>query len=325
MSEEKAKQNLSSNLYYLRKGLDKIFEKESFGKFFIRSNSHVCWLNKPHEIGFDFEVFEDLVSQAEKQTNLELKKRCLLDALDIYTGDYLPFCNYRWAKTKRKEYQEKVVGIILELINMDNFESEKTVEELYEKGFAIAPLNEKLVLSKLNYLNNRGKTLESIKVYKEFKNRLEHEFSIAVPLEIEALMSEIIKKNTIIRVPSAFKEKKNFLEISEFRKIISFEMNARNPKSLLLSVSFSNGFEEKMNIKKFSEELFNSVREGDRITYTNKVLLVLFSETGKMDLPILIERFYPYFERHCSESGAKYKWHELKHKKTKMITYGEWK
>jgi len=128
MNEEKAKQNLSSNLYYLRKGLDKIFEKESFGKFFIRSNSHVCWLNKPSDIGFDFEIFEENINNAERQTNREIKKRDLLDALEIYTGDYLPFCNYNWAKRKRKEYREKVVRIILELINMDDIQSDELVE-----------------------------------------------------------------------------------------------------------------------------------------------------------------------------------------------------
>jgi len=149
MGEEKAKQNLSSNLYYLRKGLDKIFEKESFGKFFIRSNSHVCWLNRPSEIGFDFEIFENLLFQAEKQSNQEIKKLYLMDALDLYTGDYLPFCNYSWAKRKRKEYREKAIGIILELIDMGNFKTEKKLEEFYDKGFTIAPLNEKLVLKKL--------------------------------------------------------------------------------------------------------------------------------------------------------------------------------
>ncbi|MEA1883457.1 MAG: BTAD domain-containing putative transcriptional regulator, partial [Thermotogota bacterium] len=325
MSEQKAKQNLSSNLYYLRKGLDKIFEKKSFGKFFIRSNSHVCWLNKPPEVGFDFEIFENRIDQAEKQNNQEIKKSFLLEAIDIYTGDYLPFCNYSWAKGKRKEYQEKVVRIILELIDIDNFQSEDKIEELYEKGFSIAPLNEKLVMSKLQHLNKKDKTLESLKVYQEFKNRLENEFSIAVPAKIQDMMSHIIKNNQIIRVPVDFKKQDNFLGIGEFQKIIAYELNARNRKSLLLSVYFKNGFEEMINIQKFSQELFSKVRKGDRFSYINRVLLVLFSETGKIDLPLLIERFFPYFEKYCKEFGAKYKWHEVKHKKTKLITYGEWK
>jgi len=325
MNEEKAKQNLSSNLYYLRKGLDKIFEKDSFGKFFIRSNSHVCWLNKPSDVGFDFEIFEENISNAERQSNKEIKKRDLLDALEIYTGDYLPFCNYSWAKRKRKEYREKVVRIVLELISMDDFQSDEMIEELYEKGFAIAPLNEKLVMSKLIYLNKKNKTLESLKIYQDFKNRLENEFSIAVPAKIQEMMSDIIKKNQIVKVPSEFKQHENFLEIGEFQKIISYELNARNPKSLLLSVYFTNNQEEKIDLKKFSDEILNKVRKGDRLTYTNKVLLILFSETEKIDLPLLIERFYPYFEKHCKETGVKYKWHELKNKKTKLITYGEWK
>jgi two-component SAPR family response regulator len=325
MNEEKAKQNLSSNLYYLRKGLDKIFEKDSFGKFFIRSNSHVCWLNKPPEVGFDFEIFENSINQAEKQNNQEIKKRLLLDAVDIYTGDYLPFCNYTWAKRKRKEYQEKAVRIILELIDIDNFQSEDKIEELYEKGLSIAPLNEELVMSKLQYLNKKDKTIESMKVYEEFKNRLENELSIAVPAKIQYMMSDIIKNNQIIRVPVDFKKHENFLEIGEFQKIIAYELNARNRKSLLLSVHFKRGFEEMINIPKFSQELFSKIRKGDRFSYTNRVLLILFSETGKIDLPLLIERFFPYFEKYCKEFGAKYKWHEVKHKKTKLITYGEWK
>ncbi|MFW6248238.1 MAG: AfsR/SARP family transcriptional regulator [Bacteroidota bacterium] len=325
MSEEKAKQNLSSNLYYLRKGLDKIFEKDSFGKFFVRSNSHVCWLNKPPEIGFDFEIFEENINQAEKQPNQGIKKRYLLDALEVYTGDYLPYCNYGWVKRKRKEYQEKMVHIVLELINMDDFQSEKSIEELYDKAFAIAPLNEKLVMSKLKYLNQKNKTLESLKTYHDFKNRLENEFSITVPDEIQEMMTDIIKKNQVVKVPAEFKRQENFMNIGEFQKIIAYELNARKPKSLLLSVFFKNGFEEIMNINKFSHDIFNTVRKGDRLTYTNKVFLILFSETDKIDLPLLIERFYPYFEKHCKVLGAKYKWHEIKHKKTKLITYGEWK
>jgi len=325
MSDEKAKQNLSSNLYYLRKGLDKIFEKESFGKFFIRSNSHVCWLNRPPEIGFDFEIFENLLFQAENQSNQELKKIYLMDALDLYAGDYLPFCNYNWAKRKRNEYREKAVGIILELIDMDDFQSEKLLEELYDKGSTIAPLNERLVLRKLDYLNKKDQILESIKIYKAFKDRLENQFSLAVPSEIQEMMTDILKRNKISKVPVDFKEQENFVDIEEFQKIIQYEINARNPKSLLLSVCLPDDFEANINIKKFTRDLFGSVRKGDRITYTNQVLLLLFSETQKMILPVLIERFYPHFEKHCKDMGVKYKWHELKHKKTKLMTYGEWK
>ena len=325
MSAEKAKQNLSSNLYYLRRGLDQIYEKESFGKFFIRSNSHVCWLNKPPDIGFDFEIFEDHIKEAENQTNREIKKRILLDAVDVYKGDFLPFCNYNWAKRKRKNYQDQLVRIILELIDIDDFPSENKIEQLYEKGFSTVPLSEKLIKSRLAYLNEKNRTLESIRLYKAFKNQLENEFSIAVPGEIQDMMSDIFQKNHITKVPFDLKNQEKFLEISEFQKIVAYELNARNPKSLILTVQLKDKFEEHMNIKKFSQDVFGKVRKGDRFTFTNQVLFILFSETDKIDLPLLIERFYPYFEKYCRDFGAKYKWYELKHKKTKLITYGEWK
>jgi len=325
MSEEKAKQNLSSNLYYLRKGLDKIFEKESFGKFFIRSNSHVCWLNKPPEMGLDFEVFEELIEQGDSQSNQALKKRYYFDALEIYTGDYLPFSNYNWAIRKRKEYQEKAIHVILKLIGMDDVLSENEKENLFEKGFSIAPLNEVLVLKKLEFLRQQDKVLDIIKVFKDFKNRLESEVSIAVPREIELFMADILKRNTVSKVPNEFKAHQNYVEINELQKLISFELNARNPKTLLLSVNLLNGLENQKDIKKMSEHLFRSVRGGDRISYSNNHLFILFTEIQKIDLPSLIERFYPYFEKYFKETGAKYKWHEIKHKKTKLITYGEWK
>jgi len=325
MSEEKAKQNLSSNLYYLRKGLDEVFEKESFGKYFIRSNSQVCWINKPFDIGFDFVIFEELIKEIIQKPNEQGQKRNMFEALNIYKGDFLPFCDYKWALRKRKQYRDKAVDLIIRLIETDDDGSKEAIEAYYKRGFEINPLDERLVMSRLKYLRDNHNSIEVLKLYREFKARLEEEYSICVPPMIEEFMSEMIKKNNIERVPNFLKNHTNFSDIAQFKEIISFELKRRDPKALLLSVGFSDGFEEKLDLKRFSEELFKMIRQGDRVTYLQSVLFILFSETGKMNLPVLIERFYPHFENHLKAIGAKYRWHELKHSQTKLITYGEWK
>lgn len=325
MAENKAKQNLSSNLYYLRKGLDRVFEKELFGKFFIRSNSQVCWINKPPDIGFDFVVFEELIKEITQRPNDVSQKRNMFEALNIYVGEFLPFCDYNWVARKRKQYRDMAVDLILRLIEVDHDDSKESVEAYYKRGFEINPLDERLVMSRLKYLRDNQKSIEALKLYRDFKARVEEEFSLSVSPMIEEFMCELIKKNSIDRVPKSLKNHSNFSDIPQFKEIISFELKRRDPSALLLSVIFSEGFEEKIDLKKFTDDLFSKIREGDRITYLQGALFILFSETSKMNLPVLINRFYPHFEKHLKTIGAKYRWHELKHSQTKLITYGEWK
>jgi hypothetical protein len=77
--------------------------------------------------------------------------------------------------------------------------------------------------------------------------------------------------------------------------------------------------------KGFSRDFFMKIRLGDRVTFAAGNIFVLFSEADKLSLPILINKFFPVFDKYCKGARIKYKWHEVSTKKTNLITYGEWK
>jgi DNA-binding SARP family transcriptional activator len=325
MSENKAKQNLSSNLYYLRKGLDVIYDKGSFGKFFIRSNSHLCWLNKPLELEYDFEMFESYVTKASEQKSDKIREEYLVKALEFYKGDFFQNANEVWIIAKRKFYKEKVIEVLLDLIEIEKKKSESNLDQYFEKAMKINPTEERVIFEKIKYLSENNDLLGAVNCYREYKKKLVDEYKITSSPKIDEFISSITKDYKVEVVPKHFTENINYVNMSKFQEICAFELRRRDPKSLLLTLCFKDFDETMIDKKGFSRDFFMKIRLGDRVTFAAGNIFVLFSEADKLSLPILINKFFPVFDKYCKGARIKYKWHEVSTKKTNLITYGEWK
>jgi len=323
--ENKAKQNLSSNLYYLRKGLDLIYQKDSFGKFFIRSNSHLCWLNRPLELEYDFEMFEGFLAKASEQLSDKIKEEHLINAIQLYKGDFFQNADEPWIISKRKFYQEKAIEIILNLIEIEKNKPDGNPEIYFDKALKINPTEERIIFEKIKYLAESNDLLGAVNCYREYKKELIDKYKITSSPKIDEFIALITKDYKVEAIPKHFTENANYVNMGKFQEICSYELRRRDPKSLLLTLNFSELSDKAFERRGFSRDFFMKIRLGDRVTFASGNVFVLFSEADKLSLPILINKFFPVFEKYCKGARIKYKWHEMNHKKTKLITYGEWK
>ena len=60
-----AKHNLSTTMYLIRKGFDKVVEEKDFGKKMFKTSSQMCWLEIPENVILDVDYFKQLQKKAE--------------------------------------------------------------------------------------------------------------------------------------------------------------------------------------------------------------------------------------------------------------------
>src|SRR6056297_600242 len=120
MEEGKAKQNLSSNLYYLRRGLDELFNAEGFGKHLIRANNKLCWVNLPAGVSLDLIDFTDYYEQVNDMdaNDQNAREKLLEKIIELYKGDFLADEKAFWMDSRRAAIKNIAINSIHELIKI---------------------------------------------------------------------------------------------------------------------------------------------------------------------------------------------------------------
>jgi hypothetical protein len=282
-------------------------------------------LNKPSELEYDFEMFENYIKSSSEQISNKIKEEYLLKALNLYKGDFFQNADEPWIVAKRKFYKEKIIDVLINLVEIEKDKESGNPENYFEQALKINPINERIVFEKIKFLAKNNDLLSAVNSYRDYKKRLVEVYKITSSPKIDDYISGITKEYQVEAVPEHFTENINYVSMSKFQEICAFELRRRDPKSLVLTLNFKEVSENNFEKKEFSRDFFMKIRLGDRVTFTSSNIFVLFSEADKLSLPMLINKFFPVFEKYCKGSRIKYRWHEVCNKKTVLITYGEWK
>ena len=207
---------LKNLMYRLRMKLKETFQRDDF---VLSGRGYYSW-NQEIEICVDVEQFVFLIKKAEEQTDLEVKKEALEQAISLYTGDF--GSNYRdnyWIMTQTTYYHSVYITAVKTLAEIYQAKQEyskteaicgkalkfdMTDERLHELIIRAMLAQDKLSLAQIQYEDARRILMETMgirhsdildQVGKEIHKKKKTEM-----LSLEQMMDESQKKDE----PGAF-------------------------------------------------------------------------------------------------------------------------
>ncbi|WP_211205282.1 AfsR/SARP family transcriptional regulator [Pseudothermotoga thermarum] len=216
MNEQYAKMSLQCAVHAIRKLLEsKVIIHKEDGYVF----------DPDFEIEIDAEIFDKLIKEALITPERDLKKRLLFTALEMYKGDYMQEILYEdWVLRQREYYKEVFITALLECAKL------KIEESMYDDAikFAQRALEEDIFNERACYLLmvaywKKGNRTASMKLFKEFSQRLQRELNVNPSSDLINLHQMIISnlpEKKIIVVERLSKEIDLDEVLSQLKKIL---------------------------------------------------------------------------------------------------------
>lgn len=291
-----AKHNLSTTMYLIRKGFDKVVEEKDFGKKMFKTSSQMCWLEIPENVILDVDYFKQLQKKASLTAKRDEKIAFYKEMESIYKGDFLPEQPYSdWAISIREECKEMAVEHLCELVKLLIEEQDYKLAKYYQgKAINIDPFNETCILLKMTILTEEKRYLEALKVYEAFERDLREEFGFGPSKMLEdyrkkiKFFQEASEKNNQITQNI---EDERYVDCEVFKKILTYELSQRECDSALLEITTSI---EWVNVPWLFDKVLNcmisSLRKGDLVTHNEKGFFILLKNIKKDHTKYVIER-----------------------------------
>jgi len=269
MSRESAKANLHSTLYTIRK-------VTGFNSSILSvKNENIRFV--PENIEVDVDAFEKLVRLAESTRDIDEREKLLRDAVDLYTGDFLPEDMYEdWSIPYREYYRELYIDALRNLshILMEK-EAYTEVKNLAKKLISMDPYNEEAYYTVIMAYFYLGRLNDARRWYQKLEKVLKEDLGIYPSRTFE----EILKIQRDFRSITG----RGALIVGKglFNKITLYESRKRRPTSILLSLTFISADGNLPNLEKILIELSRSLRRGDVLTLDVNSINILLNEVRK--------------------------------------------
>ncbi len=171
---DSARDNLSTALGVVRRSLDAA--GCSSAEVLLADHRRVCL--RGGAITADYAEFEAAVQGAEQATALEGRKRLLLHALTMYTGEALPGVYMDWALLARDRIQTRWLECIRSLLQLLLQGGEyQRVLEISAKALEAEPCDEIACRARMRAFYALGHTGAALECYKQLEARLASEFN----------------------------------------------------------------------------------------------------------------------------------------------------
>lgn len=143
MIYSKARQNLNSTVYLLRKSLSE-WLGDAYERNMINDNRSMLWLELPQSVTADFILYEANLCRAERDFDTEDKINALEEAVEMYAGDFMiDFCDSRWVRKFQEQYREIQIEALNELSELLYLKHKNTGSLKYvSKALLMNPQNQ---------------------------------------------------------------------------------------------------------------------------------------------------------------------------------------
>lgn len=291
-----AKHNLSTTLYLIRKGFDKVAEEKGFGKSLFRSSSQMCWFEIPENVVLDVDYFKQLQKKASLTAKKEEKIALFKEMESIYKGDFLPEQPYSdWAIAIREECKEMAVEHLCELIKLLIEKKEYKLAKYYQaKAIKIDPFNETCVLLKMKILTEEERYIDALKIYDSFEKNLKDEFGFTPSPTLEGYKKKIRLLQEACEKKNKLTQKivdERYVECEVFKKILNFELSQRECQSALLEIKMNIEWE---NVPWLFGKVLNciicSLRKGDLVTNDDNRFCILLKNIATDNIGNVTDR-----------------------------------
>jgi len=290
------------------------------GKEMIRYNHGVYAWNEDINCIVDTDQFAAYCSLGDKETDTEQKISYYLNAIEYYSGDFLPkFSAELWVMSAHAYYHAEYLRVVKKCLallktNHRNYE----IITVCQKAVAIEPYDEELHRELILALVATGAKQSALAHYEKVKEMFYHEFGINLSADLVELYKQIIEESNDYQMdlsiiagqlqeemaPGAF-----YCEYALFKEIyrLIVRMLERNGQSVylcLISVTDKNG-KRIVNTKKQSEAVGRlrttiqfSLRRGDVFTrYSVSQYLVLLPSINYENTEMVLNRIIANFKR----------------------------
>ncbi|MDO4552022.1 MAG: BTAD domain-containing putative transcriptional regulator [Bacillota bacterium] len=164
------------------------------GKEIITYRRGTYALNPDIPVEIDAEEFEELLKKAE-QTRGEEKLTCLLEAADLYKGDFLPKSALEaWVVPISTYYHSRYIKSMHELLTLlEEQERYPEIISVCQRAVAIDPYDESFHYSFIKALVETGAQQRAMQHYSYVKDLFFSQFGINPSPELTALYKEVVK------------------------------------------------------------------------------------------------------------------------------------
>lgn len=176
-----------------------------------------AWNNDIDSV-IDCEVFEELCQNAEQEPDPEKRLEYLLQAIDIYKGDFLPKAALEaWAVPISTYYHTQYIRIVHESIDLlQKRDRHEDIISVCQRATAIDPYEESLHCAMIRALYASGSVQNAMQHYEYITKMLYSQFGVSPSEELTSLYREIVKttnqtqtdlniiKNQLKEEPEAF-------------------------------------------------------------------------------------------------------------------------
>jgi DNA-binding SARP family transcriptional activator len=168
-------------------------------RLILNKQGSYCFNSDGIEIHVDAESFEKLCRNAEKKQFDQSALPDLLQAAELYKGDFLPnLLSEKWVVPLSVYYNNKYISVVSNALNILSSKGRyEEVIELSRKAIGIAPYEETLHMQLIDALRRLGRYQLALNHYNYVTDMLDQQYAITPSEELKGLIKEIIKQTNI--------------------------------------------------------------------------------------------------------------------------------
>ncbi len=280
---------LRRQMHRLRQSLLEENESDHF-KTLMFSNGYYKW-NEQLNIDIDIENFEQLIKDgdAKRHNSPRLALDDYLEALNLYSGDYLPDCiDQHWVFSIRNHYRRlylKTVIAATELLKVERRYDE--IITLCQKAINIDIYEEAFHLNLMEALMHKNQQKQALEHYEYITGFYYHEMGLKPSSDMRSLYKRLLQTHTPIQSQEGIVEALEndlvienafYCEPDTFKSIYELERRRSQRSGITFSIGVINatpikGYsqsQEDLRISHLKQHLMEKLRKGDTFSQWNE-------------------------------------------------------
>lgn len=305
MGCKRARQNLSSTIYFVRNAFDTVVV-EGFGKKILPSSSQMCWFELTGNTYYDVAELKNEIALANQSQSKPEKITHLMNAEAIYKGDFMCEDSYNdWVKPLRSEFREIAINTLTQLIRLLYEERDYNESMFYTiRLLDIDPYNENAIYNKVKLLQLQGRPTEAIRVYEEYEEILKRKFNIKPGRNLEELLESIkFQSDSPVNDFTESTGKSQFgnipipkgsilVDMNTFLVMAKHESLKRNPQAFVVCYKIDSGNSTSYeSVRNLTFSFLSILRKGDIVTNTRDNIYILLAEVPDNAEDQIVSRF----------------------------------
>ena len=316
---------LKTILYRVRTLLNQL-EDSAGHRWIHRTDNSYAW-DPEVPLELDVDRFESLCQQADKAEDDRVRLSLLQEALELYTGDFLPkLTTDSWVVPLNAYYHRLYLKAVLKALQLlEQFKQWSAAAELCTRALSIDPYSEELYQHHMHCLISADRQAEAVQVYEQLTEMLFANFGVVPSDESRALFRRASGKTSDAAIPAGLlreqlredaSEKGAFVcEYAFFQMIYRLQARAivRSGEVIhiaLFSVRNSEGKDlsrrsKDTAIANLQKLMTENLRQGDVITRcSSSQLIAMLQQANYEDSCLVCQRILKAFHRQYPHTPA---------------------